>query len=341
MRAVGSVSPILLVGPSWVGDMVMAASLVEVLRLREPGRPVDVLAPPSALPIARLIPGVRRTIPLGLGHGELGLVERWRVGRALKGEGYGKAIILPRAFKAAIAPFAAGIPERVGYRGEGRSPLLTDARSDRARKTARTLDRFVALGMPKGSTTAPPPRPRLMLPDGTMDAANAKFPLAGEGPVLALCPGAEYGSSKRWPAEKYAALARAAVAQGYRVRAMGGPKDAPVAEIIAAESGVPIDNLAGRTNLIEVAALIAQCDVVVTNDSGLMHVASAFDRRLVAVYGSSSEKMTPPTSPFARIVSRELSCRPCMKRECPLGTLACLEAISPDEVMGAVAQLRP
>lgn len=338
MRAIGSVSPLLLVGPAWVGDMVMAASLIEVLRLREPGRPVDVIAPAAALPVARMIRGVRRTIPLGLGHGELGLLARWRAGRALKEEGYTKAIVLPRAFKAAIVPFAAGIPERVGYKGEMRAPLLTDARPDRDRKSARTIDRFVALGLPEGTPPAPSPRPRLFVPDGMADLVAAKFPLPGDGPVLALCPGAEYGPSKRWPAAKFAALAARAVAAGWRVRIVGSPKEAPAGAAIAA-AAPGTDDLTGRTNLMEAAAVLAGANVVVTNDSGLMHVASALDRRVVAVFGSSSEKMTPPTAPDARVISRPLPCRPCMKRECPLGTLACLESIDAGEVFEAAERI--
>jgi len=339
MRSLGSVSPLLLVGPSWVGDMVMAASLVEVLRMREPSRPIDVLAPAAALPVARMIPGVRRTLPLGLGHGELGLMARWRIGVGLRDEGYGKAIILPRAFKAAIAPFAAGIPERVGYRGELRSLLLTDARSDRARKTARTIDRFVALGLPEGTPTHSP-RPHLLLPDGVHDAAAVKFPLAGDGPVMVLCPGAEYGPAKRWPAARFARLAALAVKAGYRIRVLGSPKDEEAAQVIAAESGVAVDNLVGRTNLIEAAAILAAADVVISNDSGLMHIAGAFERRLVVIYGASSEKMTPPASRGARVVALDLPCRPCHKRECPLGTLACLEGIAPEAVLEAAEQTR-
>ncbi len=339
MRAIGNYSPILIVGPAWVGDMVMAASLVAAVKAREPDRPVDVLAPPASLPVARLIPGVRRAIPLGLGHGDFGLLARWRAGRALRAEGYGKAIILPRAFKAAIVPFAAGIPERVGYAAEGRSLLLTDARPDHARKTARTIDRFVALAAPAGAAPASE-RPILHLPDDARRAAAAAFPLAGSGPVMALCPGAEYGPAKRWPAQKFALLAAQAHSLGYRIRVLGGPKDAPLAQEIVARAGVPVDDLVGRTSLVEAAAILAASDVVVSNDSGLMHVAGALDRPLVVLYGSSSEKMTPPTGPRSTAVSRELPCRPCHKRECPLGTLACLEGIPPQEVLAAAEAVR-
>jgi heptosyltransferase-2 len=338
MRTTDPTSPILLVGPSWVGDMVMAASLVAALRERWPDRPVDVLAPPASLPIAKLIAGVRNTIPLGFGHGEFGLSGRWKIGRSLKSAGYRTAIILPRAFKAVIPPFAARVPERVGYAAEGRSILLTDARPDSDRKTARTIDRFVALAGPAGSPP-PSPRPLLQKPELDLDALAAKFGLATDRPVLGLCPGAEYGPAKQWPAAKFAALARLAHEAGYVVRLFGGPKDKTISAEIARLASVPVEDISGRTSLIEAAALLAACAAVVSNDSGLMHVAGALDRPLVVVYGSSSEKMTPPTAPNAEIVSIELSCRPCFKRECPLGTLACLEGIEAQRVFDAVERV--
>lgn len=338
MRATDTTSPILLVGPSWVGDMVMAASLVAAMRQRFPNRPVDVLAPPAALPIATLIEGVRHAIPLGFGHGQFGLSGRWKIGRSLKSAGYGSAIVLPRAFKAAIPPFAARIRERIGYAAEGRSILLTDARSDADRKTARTIDRFVALAGPAGQPPASP-RPRLRQPELDFAALDARFGLSSDRPILGLCPGAEYGPAKQWPAAKFAALARLAVEAGYTVRLFGGPKDKTISAEIASLAGVPVEDISGRTSLVEAAALLGRCDAVVSNDSGLMHVAGALDRPLVVVYGSSSEKMTPPTAPNAEIVSIELSCRPCFKRECPLGTLACLEGIDAQRVFAAVERV--
>lgn len=340
MRAPPPDSPILVVGPSWVGDMVMASSLVAELRRLHPGRPIDVLAPPASLPIATLIEGVRDAIPSQFGHGELGIAGRWKLGRSLRGRGYGTAIILPRAFKAAVAPFAAGIPDRIGYAAEGRSILLTDARPDSERKTARTIDRFVALAGQRGAR-APSPRPMLKVPGIDVAEVERKLGLAAGAPVIALAPGAEYGPAKRWPAEKFAALARIAVSAGYAVRLFGGPKDREITAEIAAKAGVAVDDLAGRTSLVEAAALLAAAELVVSNDSGLMHVAGALDRPLVVLYGSSSEKMTPPTAPRAEIVSLELSCRPCFQRTCPLGTLACLEGIQPDVVFDAARRLLP
>lgn len=341
MRAPDLSSPILIVGPSWVGDMVMASSLVAVLRQRFPNRPIDMLAPPSALPIATLIEGVRDAIPSEFGHGELGLTGRWKLGRSLRPKGYGTAIILPRAFKAAVAPFAAGIPERIGYAAEGRSILLTRPRRDSERKTARTIDRFVALGRDDSaiSTAERSPRPLLNAPPIAAAAIEQKLGLVTGRPVVSLAPGAEYGPAKRWPAAKFAALARLASEAGFGVRLFGGPKDRDITAEIAAKAGVPVEDLAGRTSLIEAAALLAASDVVVSNDSGLMHVAGALDRPLVVLYGSSSEKMTPPTAPLAEVVSLDLSCRPCFQRTCPLGTLACFEGIAPDTVFAAMQRV--
>jgi len=337
MRAPGSQSPILIVGPSWVGDMVMASSLVAELRRLHPSRPIDMLAPPASLPIATLIEGVRDAIPSSFGHGELGLAGRWKLGRGLRERGYGTAIILPRAFKAAVAPFAAGIPERIGYAAEGRSLLLTRPIRDGERKTARTIDRFVALA--GGRDGAASPRPLLRRPSIKAGAIEQKLGLAAGRHVVGLAPGAEYGPAKRWPAAKFAELARLAAGAGYGVRLFGGPKDREITAEIAARAGVPVDDLAGRTSLVEAAALLAAADIVVSNDSGLMHVAGALDRPLVVLYGSSSETMTPPTAPHAEVLSLELSCRPCFQRTCPLGTLACLEGIQPASVFAAMQRL--
>ncbi len=297
-----------------------------------------MLAPPSSLPIATLIEGVERSIPLAMGHGELNLVNRWKVGRTLRERRYGTAIILPRAFKAAIPPFAAGIPERIGYAAEARSILMTDARPDHQRKTARTIDRFVALAGPRDAPPASP-RPVLKPPRRPGRELETKLGLDLSLPSIAFCPGAEYGSAKRWPAAKFAELARLAHQGGYRVRLFGGPKDIPITAEIAERAGVPLDDLAGKTSLLDAAALLALADVVVSNDTGLMHVAGALDRPLVVLYGSSSEKLTPPTAPNAESLSLELSCRPCFERTCPLGTLACLEGIEPAAVFAAVRRV--
>lgn len=330
----------LVVGPSWIGDMVMAQSLFAAIRARFPGEPLDVLAPPWALPILDFMPEVRSGVAVPLGHGRFGLATRWRVGRALRRHRHARAYVLPRAWKAALVPAFAAIPQRIGYIGEQRWGLLTEPRRLDTQRLPRTVDRFVDLTRPRGSAGAPQiVPPRLVVPSAAADAALAAHRQERPtGPLLALCPGAEYGPAKRWPPEHFAALARDHLRDGGAVWLFGGPGDRQAAETIAAQARGCF-SLAGRTDLAQAVALLSLADRVVTNDSGLMHVAAALDRPLVALYGSSSPVMTPPLSERAAIVSLALACSPCFKRDCPLGHTDCLTKLTPDRVRAALAGL--
>lgn len=327
----------LVVGPSWIGDMVMAHSLFAAIRTRFPDEPLDVLAPPWALPILRFMPEVTGGVALPVGHGRFGLAARWRVGRDLRARRHARAYILPRAWKAALVPAFAGIPQRIGYLGEQRWGLLSEPRRLDKTRLPRTVDRFVDLARPKGSPGAPEiAPPRLTVPAGEAEAALTAHGLTRpDGPLLALCPGAEYGPAKRWPPAHFAALARDHLAGGGAVWLFGGPGDREAAAAIAAQAPGCVD-LAGRTELAEAVALLSLADRVVTNDSGLMHVAAALGVPLVAVYGSSSPAMTPPLSDRAAIVSLSLPCSPCFKRVCPLGHTDCLNRLEPARVRAAL-----
>lgn len=321
--------------------MVMAQSLFMTLRRRDPAPAVDVIAPRWSLPLLERMPEVRRAIPLDIGHGELALAKRWRTGRTLRGEGYTQGIVLPRSAKAALPLLAARIPRRTGYRGELRYGLLNDMRPLDRDRLYRTVDRFVALGLPPGQPVhAPVPMPRLQVPAGSSADACAALGIPGvsdDCPVLALCPGAEYGPAKRWPEEYFAAVARERLATGWRVWLFGSGKDRPITARIA-DLAPGCENLAGRTSLAQAIDLLAASTAVISNDSGLMHVAAATGRPLVALYGSSDPGYTPPLSERARIVYHGLSCSPCFQRECPLGHLNCLRGIEAGEVLEALQQ---
>ncbi|WP_018145238.1 lipopolysaccharide heptosyltransferase II [Thioalkalivibrio sp. AKL6] len=331
---------VLVVGPAWVGDMVMAQSLFMTLRARQPAPAVDVIAPAWSLPLLERMPEVRRAIPLPVGHGELGLGKRWRLGRSLRSASYDQAIVLPRSAKAALPVFAARIPRRTGYRGESRYGLLNDIRPlDRA-ILYRTVDRFVALGH-TADTALPPPisHPALAVSDaGRQEARRSTGLDMDDAPVLALCPGAEYGPSKRWPASSYAEVAREYLADGWQVWLFGSDKDTPVTRTIA-EAAPGCRDLAGRTQLGQAIDLLACADLVISNDSGLMHIAAATGRPVVAIYGSSDPNYTPPLSERARILHLGLDCSPCFQRECPLGHLNCLRQLAPAQVLDAAGEL--
>jgi heptosyltransferase-2 len=334
-KSAGREAPVLVVAPAWVGDMVMAQSLFAVLKRTHPGRPLHVLSPAATQPLLAFMPEVDRAIALPLRHGQLGLASRYRLGRALRAERYDWAIVLPRAFKAALVPFFAGAERRTGYQGEARYGLINDARRDPGHAAARTIDRFLALAGAAG----PPPAPRLSVPAETVRAALGALALAApDGRLLALGPGAEFGPSKRWPAEHFAALARAWQAQGGAVWLIGGPGDRAASAAIAASAPGCLD-LAGRTDLAQAVALLSLADAVVSNDSGLMHVAAALGRPQVALFGSSSPEITPPLSPHARALWLRLDCSPCFKRVCPLGHHRCLRDLTPAAVMQALQEV--
>ncbi|WP_043740644.1 lipopolysaccharide heptosyltransferase II [Thioalkalivibrio nitratireducens] len=327
-------TPVLVVGPAWVGDMIMAQSLFITLSRTRPGVAIDVIAPPWSLPILERMPEVRRAIPLPVAHGELALRRRWQLGRRLRAEGYAQAIVLPRSAKAALPVFAAGIARRTGYRGEFRYGLLNDIRPLERARLYRTVDRFVNLGLePDSAPPAPLPEPRLRIAPAAAARTAAALGLnADTAPALALCPGAEYGPAKRWPEEHFARVARDRLAAGWQVWLLGSDRDRAVTHAIAAAAPGAVD-LAGRTTLAQAVDLLSLARAVVSNDSGLMHVAAAVAAPVIALYGSSDPNYTPPLSGKARILSLGLDCSPCFRRECPLGHLNCLRQLAPERVI--------
>ena len=329
-----SPSSILVVGPSWVGDMVMAQSLFQLLRQRHPGAAIDVLAPSWSEPLLARMPEIRNAWPLPTRHGQLGLGTRLRLGRSLRAQHYGQAIVLPNSFKSALVPFWAGIPLRSGYVGELRWGLLNDIRRLDATRLPTTVERFLALGLDPGAALPVPlPVPRLAVLETGIEAALARLGLRHAGrPILALCPGAEYGPAKRWPEEYYARIAGVYAARGWEIWLFGSERDRTVTARVHALSGIECVDLAGRTTLGEAVDLLSLARAVVSNDSGLMHVAASLGRRLIAVYGSSDPGFTPPLSSQATVLSLGLPCSPCFKRVCPLGHTNCLRQLKPELV---------
>lgn len=321
---------ILVVGPSWVGDMIMAQTLYQVLRHDDPACAIDVLAPAWSAGILARMPEVRRSIEAPFGHGQFGWGARRALGRALRGR-YERAFVLPNSWKSALVPWFAGIPRRTGFVGEFRHGLLNDARRLDKVALPRLVDRYRALAGPGAGTVEA--RPRLRVDEAACAATLARLGLTLDRPVLALCPGAEYGPAKRWPSGHYAALARVKLAAGWQVWLYGSAKDAGVTGEINTLAGGGCVDLAGRTSLTDAADLLSRAAAVVTNDSGLMHLAAAVAVPVIALYGSSDPGYTPPLSDRARVVSLGLSCSPCFKRECPLGHLDCLNRLEPERVL--------
>lgn len=335
---------ILIVGPAWIGDMMMAQSLFKSIKQRKPAAQIDVLASAWTLPLLARMPDVANTIEMPLGHGKIELGVRYRLGKFLAPVGYNQAILLPNSFKSALTPFFAGIPVRTGWRGEMRYGLLNDIRLLDERRYPRMVDRYIALGAPAHAPLPEhTPLPHLVIDPARQPHLLTKFQLQRKRRLLILCPGAEYGPAKRWPENYYAEVAAQKIAQGWQVWLMGSAKDQPVAEAIRAQlddtQQTHCRNLAGVTQLDEAIDLMALADAVITNDSGLMHIAAALQRPLVVIYGSTSPAFTPPLTERVKIVSIAIDCSPCFERECPLQHHRCLRDLPPQRVLDALHEL--
>ncbi len=336
----GKDNALLVVGPAWVGDMVMAQSVFITLKKQFPDFACDVVAPEWSVPLLGRMPEVRQAYKLDVGHGELGLLKRWRLAQQLKKNHYQRAVVLPRSFKAALVPFLAGIPVRTGFSTELRYGLVNDPRK-LDKQLDQTVKRFVALGSSADTdpTTLTCPEPKLTIDYANVSRLMDKYSLETNNPIVGLMPGAEYGPAKQWPVDYFKALAARLVAQGYSVWIFGSGKEHEIGETIIAGQDKHAVNLCGKTSLVEAVDLIAQLKVAVSNDSGLMHIAAAVNTRLIALYGSSSPLYTPPLNSKAIIKNLSLECSPCFKRICPYGHYKCLRDISVDDVYNSVCSL--
>lgn len=302
---------ILVIGPSWVGDMMMSQSLYRTLKAEHPDAVIDVMAPAWCRPLLSRMPEVNQALAMPLGHGALELGERRRLGRSLQPQGYDRAYVLPNSFKSALVPFFAGIHRRVGWRGEMRYGLLNDLRKLDKAAFPLMVERYVALAYDTPVTSAkqlPQPLlwPQLQVTDQEKVETAAQFSLSADRPAIGFCPGAEFGPAKRWPHYHYAGLAQQLIVEGYQVVLFGSAKDHQTGEEIMQTLPDTLRqhcrNLAGETQLEQAVILLAHCEAVVSNDSGLMHIAAALNRPLVALYGPSSPDFTPPLSQQARVI---------------------------------------
>lgn len=324
---------ILVIAPSWVGDCMLMQPMLHRLHQRHPGVRIDVLAPPWTEKLLRQMPEVGEVIINPFQHGMFGLLARRRLGLQLRASAYDQAIVLPNSWKSALVPAYARIPLRTGFRGEMRYGLLNDARRLDKKRWPLMVERFAYLAEAANEDIVRPlPAPQLQVGDAQRTAILSKFGLTLDKPVAVFCPGAEYGPAKRWPPHYYAELAQYLRTQGYAIWLIGSPKDKEVADKIVALGNEPCRNLCGVTDLREAINLLSCADLVVSNDSGLMHIAAALDRPMLAIFGSSSPQFTPPLSDKAQVLKLDISCSPCFKRECPLGHFNCMIKLTPKDV---------
>ena len=313
----------------------MSQALFMCLKKEEPDSQITVMAPNWTRPLLDRMPEVDHSIDMEIGHGEFGLIARRKLGKSLRSSNFTQAIVLPQSFKSALVPFHADIPLRTGWRGEWRNLLLNDCRSPRDAEFPLMVQRFIALAYPeRKNPPAEIPTPRLVTDAESTATAISKFCLVIDSKVLAICPGAEFGAAKQWPSEYYAELSNSMLARGWQVWLLGSANDELIAESILADIDnrylEQFQNLVGRTNLAEAIDLMSLSSTVISNDSGLMHVAAALMKPVVAIYGSTSADFTPPLTKKVKLLTTNIECRPCFKRECPYGHLRCLTELKPE-----------
>jgi heptosyltransferase-2 len=337
----------LVISPNWIGDAVMAQPLLRLLKRARPERAIDVLAPPQVVPVWRRIQEADDILATPFRHRALQLGERLRYAHLLKRRGYRDAYVLPNTLKYALIPWLARIPHRIGYKGESRYGIVNVMHHDE--RPQRSMVPFYAAlsrepGLPLHDPRWETMRPRLVVAGEETERVAARLAVDLGRPLIAFAPGAEFGSAKRWPPAYYGALARQVVRAlpGAQIALMGSPNDHDTCKQVqacAGQAGAGMLNLSGQTSLDDAITLLARATAVVANDSGLLHVASALNRPVVALYGSTDPDYAPPLSDLARTVSLRLPCSPCRQRECPLGHHDCMNKMSVERVWGELAAI--
>jgi heptosyltransferase-2 len=336
----------LIIAPAWVGDAVMSQALLKFLVQQQNGLMIDVAVPASLVPLFERMPEVNQIIALPFKHGQL------------RPQHYSTAWVLPNSWKSALVPFFAQIKQRIGWRGEMRYGLLNDIRQLDKSHFPLMVERFIALGWTqerwqswsdqttKSAATDMPfierypdllPSLEVFEQQRQNSCQQLNF-TPHDRPLLALCPGAAFGPSKRWLPEYFGKVACHYLDQGIDIAILGSPEDQHAAEIIMTATQHRCHNWVGKTTLAQAIDLLSLADIVVTNDSGLLHIACALDCSVVAIYGSSSPTFTPPLSRAVTICHLDIACSPCFERHCPLKHFRCMRDLLPQQVIAAIDQ---
>ena len=332
---------VLIVGPSWVGDSVISQSLFKEILLKSKEAEIDVLSPEWTRSIFSRMDEVSKTIKLPFSHGEIKLKERVDLGKELKKKNYDQAIVLPNSLKSALVPYFSKIPIRTGWKGEMRYFLINDMRILDKNIFPRMVDRFVALAFKKNEDLPPSiPYPSLKADKENLDLLRVNFKIDSTSPSICLCPGAEFGPAKRWPTKYYSKVANEYLKKNWQVILLGSVNDVPIGKEIKSninkESGVL--NLIGQTKLVDTIDILSSANLVLTNDSGLMHIAASVDTPLVALYGPTSPEFTPPLSNKVRVIKNNEGFTKLRRGNLEGGYHQSLKDVRPKEVLSALLE---
>jgi len=343
---------ILIIAPNWIGDAVMTQPLLAALKTQYPDSKIDVLASTWVAPIYRACSEVHEIIEAKFEHKQLQWGLRRQLAKKLSTKKYQSCFILPNSFKSALIPWLANIPFRIGYRGELRFGFINLALENPSKVNRPPMvEHYLALSQLLNEEAIPTSQqvltPQLNVSSAANQSIQAKLQNCNIDPahIYVMCPGAEYGPTKRWPTSHFAQLAQRVINENpnTQIILLGSKGDHALAQEIQsyAKQEPRIHNWCGYTSLDEAIALIGMSKVVISNDSGLMHIAAALKTPQVAIFGSSDPAHTPPLSNKVKVIWLNLLCSPCHKRECPLGHLKCLNDILPEHVFATLHTLQP
>jgi heptosyltransferase-2 len=328
----------------------MTQPLLATLKTQYPQSKIDVLASTWVAPIYRACSEVSEVIEAKFAHKQLQWGLRKQIAKELQAKNYQACFVLPNSFKSALIPWLANIPFRIGYRGEMRYGLINVALENPSKVNRPPMvEHYLALSQAlkeQKESLLSTSRPTLNVSALAKQAVEKKLASASINPnsIFVFCPGAEYGPTKRWPADHFAKLARGLIEQNANAQIMllGSKSDQNIAQNIQKQADLQLNvhNWCGSTSLDEAIALIGMARAVVSNDSGLMHIAAALKTPQAAIFGSSDPAHTPPLSERAQVIWLNLPCSPCHKKECPLGHLRCLNDILPEQVLATLNTLQ-
>jgi len=341
---------ILIIAPHWIGDAVSTQPLLANLKVLYPDSKINILASNWVAPVYRACSEVHEVIEAKFEHKKLQWKLRKEIAKEIEAKNYQACFVLPNSFKSALIPWLANIPFRIGYRGELRFGLINLA-LDNPSKVNRPpmVEHYLVLSqLLKDDAPIQPEKliPRLNVSSSAKQSVENKLQNANISSdlIYVMCPGAEYGPTKRWPTEHFAVLAQKLIAEkpSIQIVILGSKSDQSLAHEITSQAKHPtnIHNWCGNTSLDEAIALIGMSKAVVSNDSGLMHIAAALQIPQVAIFGSSDPAHTPPLSDKAEVIWLNMPCSPCHKRVCPLGHLKCLKDILPGQVLDTLNTLK-
>jgi len=326
---------------NWVGDAVLTLPAIEALDRRFPGAEIVLLARPWVAGLFVGHPGVDRVVELGPADLQHGIFRRWHLARSLSQERFDLAVLFPNSFDAALVPWLAGIPRRVGYQTDGRGWMLTHPLQKRSTPSGRhQVERYLAIVRALGGDG--PSIPRLSVPAPARKKADQILQdhgVQGTEPIVAVNPGSIYGSAKRWPAARFAAVADALVlSRGMQILLIGSEGERPILERLARDMRSPVVNLVGRTDLPALMGVLARARLLISNDTGAMHVAAAIGTPVLAIFGPTDAEATGPVGQSTRLLREPVPCSPCLLRECPIDH-RCMTRIGVDQVVQAVEEL--